>query len=45
MQIQQNTINIINPQMPFAKRAWGVEKRRQVAQKKQLWFTVKSNSD
>ncbi len=34
MQIQQSTTNVIKPQTPFAKRAWGVEKRHKVEQKK-----------
>ncbi len=34
MQIQQSTTNVIKPQTPFAKRAWGIEKRLKVEQKK-----------
>jgi len=34
MQIQQSTTNIIKPQMPFAERAWGIEKIHKVGQKR-----------
>ena len=41
MQIQQSTTNIVKPQMPFANRAWGVEKRHKGAKKTALVYCEK----